>query len=184
MSETKKFYPDTFETERLILRCIQKQDAADLYEYAGDAETTKFVTWATYKSIDDAPPFINYIVEKFSAGARMDYAIVLKENNKMIGTGGIVVLSLPHFVELGYIINKKYWGRGLVVEAMKVIMEFLFKNKLVHRIQATHMFGNENSGRVMQKLGMEYEGYSKDKFYKNGKYITLKHYAVLNPYDN
>lgn len=172
-------YPDLLETKHLILRPVKAGDATDIFEYAGDEENTRFMIFNTHKSIDETVAFIDYITKLQNTVPH--YALVLKENNKLIGCGGIMdVSNFPHCGAIGYILNKKYWGLGYTAEAMKAIIDYLFKNKLVHRIEACHFTENESSGRVMQKLGMIYEGTSKDKLFIRGKYITVKNYAIIN----
>lgn len=170
------------ETQRLILRRIGSQDAQDIFEYASDEQTTQFMLFNKHTTIDDTISFIKFMLNKYELNECLDFAFVLKETGKVIGTGGAANLKdIPHSVEIGYILNKKYWGQGLVVEAMQAVMKYLFGVLNVHRIYANHFINNTNSGKVMTKLGMSYEGTSIDSLFVRGKYITTNNYAVINP---
>lgn len=175
-------YYKQLETDRLILRKVRHSDASDIFEYASDIENTKFMLWNTHTSIKDTYDFIDFILSKYEDMTTLDYVFELKETGKVIGTGGLFDLyEMPHNAEIGYIINKKYWGQGLVAEAMQAIIDHLFKSFNVHRIQAKHFEENPNSGKVMQKLGMIYEGKCVEKLFCRGKYWTTKNYYLLNP---
>ena len=172
-------------TQRLILREIEEKDLYDVYEYASDESVARYMPWEAHKSIEDSRNFIDNEIEKYKKNNSLNYAIVLKETNKMIGTAGCFEYKEgDKFAQVGYVINKKYWGNGLVPEAMRAIIEYLFREKDVHRIYAKHYVGNEKSGRVMQKLGMKYEGTMEDSVFAKGEYITTKHYAIINPYSS
>ena len=172
-------------TQRILLREIEEKDLYNIYEYASDEDVARYMPWETHKSLDDTHNFIDTEIEKYKTNTSLNYAIVLKENNKMIGTAGCFEYKDgDKFAQGGYVINKKYWGMGLVPEAMKAIIEYLFNEKDVHRVYAKHYVGNEKSGRVMQKLGMKFEGTMEDSVFVKGKYITTKHYAIINPYSN
>lgn len=170
------------ETDRLLLRKITEQDLNDIFEYASDNEATQYMPWDTHKSLADTKQFYNIVMDSYKELNSLEYVFVLKETGKVIGSGGSISLPLyPHCVEIGYIINKKYWGQGLVPEAMTVIINYLFNELNVHKIEAKHLGGNPNSGKVMQKLGMSYEGRRIDSNYVKGKYHDSVEYGIINP---
>jgi ribosomal-protein-alanine N-acetyltransferase len=171
------------ETERLILRPFKVEDAGDVFEYASDSETAKYMNFDAYTSIYDAINFIGGLQTKYENKKCLDYAFVLKETGKVIGGGRGVFDSedSPHKVGIGYIINKKYWGNGYTVEGMKAIFDRLFNVLHIHRIEAYHFAENTTSGRVMQKLGMTYEGTQVDAVFLKGRYWTIKLYGIINP---
>lgn len=181
---TKEIFPPIIETERLILRPRVITDAADIFEFASDPEVTKYVNFDTNTSIEETVQFLETCIKRYEAKELYDYAFVLKETGKVIGGGGAFNIDrFPHRCEIGYVLNRKYWGQGFVPEAMKAVIDYLFRNRLVHRIESYHYIGNEKSGRVMQKIGMTYEGTQIDRFFVKGKYVSAKCYAIINPYD-
>ncbi|MDR2046951.1 MAG: GNAT family N-acetyltransferase [Clostridiales bacterium] len=202
-------FPPVLETERLILRPMELADAADIFKHAGDEETVRYMLWNRHTSIYDTIDFVNMELARYENKKSFDYAIVLKENvesdengkndknrknaensvnvkngqngGRLIGTGGVFDASdLPHKAAIGYILNKDYWGRGFATEAMRAVVGFLTAELRVHRIEAYHTSENAASGRVMQKLGMKYEGMHIDSLYLRGRYFTTVHYALIN----
>lgn len=169
------------ETKRLLLRAMRHTDAEDMFEYVSDKETTKYMSFETYTDIKAVHEFITYVTEKIRAGKCKDFVFELKESGKVIGAGGVFDFCNIHCVNVGYIINKKYWGRGLAAEAVSGIIKYLFGELDVHRVEAYHFAANTNSGRVMQKLGMACEGIFKDKVFVRGKYFDAVYYALINP---
>lgn len=172
--------PPAFITERLILRPFRIGDAEALFAYGSDAETTQYMIFERHKTIQDTLDFINSELENYKKGNCYDYAFVLKETGGVIGSGGCMAVNAPHSAEIGYIIDKKYWGKGLVPEAMAALLDFFIKELKIKRIEAKHFVGNEKSGRVMQKLGMQYEGLLRQKVFAHGMYWDVKQYSLIN----
>lgn len=142
------------ETDRLILRPITLEDAEDLFEYASDDENTKH-TFPTHKSIEETEWVIANL---FMSAPLGNFAIELKENNKMIGTCDLRVNEGEKSAELAYAINKKYWGNGYAPEAAKKLLDLAFNDLKIERLWAKFSSQNPASGRVMEKIGMEKEG--------------------------
>lgn len=141
------------ETKRLLLRPITMADAADMYEYASDEETTAYV-FPRHQSLAETKEVIaNY----FMAAPLGKYAIEAKSNGKMLGTIDLRVESEFLRGELGYTLNKAYWGQGLMPEAALVLLSLGFDKLQLLRIQAFHNLENPKSGRVMEKIGMKKE---------------------------
>lgn len=150
-----------FETERLIIREWEMRDKEDLYEYASDPIVTKYLTFPTYTSISNAEDRINYLNECYKEDTYMqDYAIELRLEGKVIGAISVVEYSpkVEGSAELGYCMNKNYFGHGYMTEAVKGYIEYLFSNNIVKRIQAKHDVENVKSGNVMKRAGMTFEG--------------------------
>lgn len=142
------------ETERLILRPITLDDAADLFEYASDPENTKW-TFPTHKSIDET----NWVIANLFMSAPLgNFAIELKENGKMIGTCDLRINEGEKSAELAYAINKQYWGKGYAPEAANKLADLAFNTLKIERLWAKFAAENSASGRVMEKIGMSQEG--------------------------
>lgn len=76
-------------------------------------------------------------------------------------------------------LNRNYWNRGFITESLELVIEILFKEYKVNRIGSTHYVGNEASGKVMRKCGMQYEGTSPQELIIKGKYVDVVHYGIL-----
>ncbi|MDM5227329.1 GNAT family protein [Cytobacillus sp. NJ13] len=166
----------SIETERLILRKVTLDDTEDMYLYASDEEVTKSVTWDTHSSLTDTIEFINKFLPQYDA----PWGIELKENGKFIGTVHFVWWQPEHdSAEIGYVLSKEYWGKGLITEAARAIISFGFDSMNLVRIQARCFLENKGSERVMEKLGMSFEGISRRVMYVKGEHKDLKVYSIL-----
>ena len=168
-SEEIKLY-----TERLILRFMKPQDAADMFEYAQREDVTKNLLWSPHESVDFTRAYLKQLQKVYRRGDYYDFAVTLKDSGKLIGTCGIVTWDKENRAcEIGYVINPDYRGKGYAPEAANAVCDFAQDRLGVHRIYAKHMAENEASHRVMEKIGMKYEGTHKDMLFVKGKYRTV-----------
>lgn len=168
------------ETERLRLRKFTIDDASDMFEYSSEPDVSRYVPWETHRSIEDTNDFLKYILNQYNLGKLAPWAIEYKQQNKVIGTIDFVAWLTTHYrAEIGFILSKKYWGKGLVVEAATKVIEFGFENMELNKIEAPCMVENVQSQRVLQKLGMRLEGILKEKYFIKGKFWDLATYSIL-----
>lgn len=163
------------EGTRILLRPIVLSDAEDMYEYASDEETVRFV-FEKHQNVEETRKNIANYFMKEPLGK---YAIVLKETKKMIGTIDIRLKEEKNSAEIGYTLNKDYWGNGYITEAGKMILELGFETLGLERIFAYHDSENPLSGKVMKRLGMTYEGTLRKNRINKNRYIDDVHYSVL-----
>ena len=168
------------ETERLSLRAIKKSDLNDIHEYASNPKTSQFLLWEKHASVEYTKKFVDIVLTKYKFGEYHDWAIVLKENQKMIGTCGFTRIDGENSIaEIGYVLNPTYWGYGLATEAAKKIVDFAFNVLGVNRVEARFLFGNEASLNVMRKIGMKFEGYLREYQLVKGSYRTVGISSIL-----
>src|SRR5690606_3577171 len=79
----------------------------------------------------------------------------------------------------GYVLNRKFWNKGIMTEALEEIIRINFEELCLNRIEAMHFVGNEASGKVMSKCGMKYEGMRKKELFIKGKYWDIVHYGLI-----
>ncbi len=148
------------ETDRLILRRFRIEDAEDMFNnWASDPEVTTYLTWPAHESVDVTKMLLTDWISKYEDGFYFNWVMEDKECGKAIGN--ISVVKLKESVEeaaIGYCMSRSYWGRGLMPEALKAVMDFLFDVVEVNRVVACHDVNNPKSGRVMDKAGMKLEG--------------------------
>lgn len=139
----------------ILLRPVRLEDYKDMYDYGKDDEVTKTVIWNSYTSIDDAVMSIkNLFLPRPEKGVPSAYAIVHKEDNKMIGTCDIFRLDYElEEGEIGYVLHRHYWGRGYMTLACKAVLELGFDYLHLNKIHIGHMKGNMGSRRVIEKCG-------------------------------
>ena len=170
----------TIETERLLLRRMLVGDCYDMYEYAKDPEVTKYLTWSPHPTVDYTKEYLAHLSHHYRLGDFYDWALILKEENKMIGTCGFTRFHFPHdAAEVGYVINPAYRGRGLAPEALLAVMSFGFEKIGLHRIEAKYIEGNEASRRLMERVGMTFEGYARESMKIKGQFRTIGTCAIL-----
>ena len=149
----------TLQTERLILRRYAIGDAGDMYRnWAASEAVTRFLTWEPYRSIEDVRGYIQFCIDSYTDDTYA-WVIVDRATGEAIGSISVVGIDeLTRCAEIGYCIGEAYWGRGVTAEALRRVIEYLFEEVGCNRIEATHDVNNPNSGRVMEKCGMRYEG--------------------------
>lgn len=148
----------TLYTERLIIRPLSVLDADDMYEYAKTPYVGPMAGWPPHVSLSDTIAVIKSMITIKSPQEMGNWAIVLKSNNKMIGTIELYNYY-PHFkAELGYSINPAYWGNGFATEAAEEVLAYGFEFLDLKRIEAGTFLNNFQSQRVCEKLGFIKEG--------------------------
>ena len=171
----------TLETERLILRKFTENDAEAVFRnWASDSEVTKYLTWPTHTSVDNSLGFMKFCVDSYQSPDSYQWGIVLKETGELFGNISVVkVIEDLEAVELGYVIGRKYWGKGYMTEAVKAVIAFLFNEVGANRISARHDTNNIASGKVMQKAGMKYEGTLRQCDRNNQGIVDCAVYSIL-----
>jgi len=170
-----------FETERLILRRITKNDASDMYEYAKRGDVTRFLTWHPHEDIHYTRGYIKFLQKKYRSGEYHDWGIELKENGKFIGTCGYSVFDPDnHKAEIGYVLNPDYHNLGFATEVVKAVIEYSFLSLGLHRLEARTVEENTASQRVLEKCGFLLEGTFTHDIFLKGEYKNIKHYALIN----
>lgn len=174
------FFNKKIESERLLLRKLSLTDAVDIYDYASDVQVSKFTTWENHSSLDDTNTFLHMVLQKYENEQPSDWGILLKDTNKVIGTCGWVYLNEQHHrAEMGYALSRNYWNQGLITEAVRTILTFGFNELNLNRIEARCISENIGSERVMQKVGMHYEGLIREQMFVKGRYVNVKLYSAL-----
>lgn len=163
------------ESERIILRPVSLDDAKDMYEYTSDEETTRFI-YDKHTDINQTKSLIaNYFIKEPIG----KYAILLKENNKMIGAIEFRVHEDNNSGELGYTLNRHFWGKGYMTEAGQLILELAFNILGLERVFAECDVRNSASGKVLIRLGMTYEGTLRRDHMIKGFLTDSVHYSIL-----
>ena len=170
----------TLETERLILRKMVLNDAEAVFAYASNSEVSRYTLWETHRSIEDSRAFLEFATQKYENGGEPDWGIVYRGNGCLVGACGLVNWEAEHArAEVGFVLSREYWGRGLMSEAVRAILRFGFERMNLNRIEARCIAENAASARVMEKAGMFYEGTLRQREYIKGAYRDIKLYAIL-----
>ena len=169
------------ETERLILRRFVNEDALSMYQnWAADKEVTKYLTWPPHPNQEVSRKVVEDWVKAYDSKNYYHWAIIPKEKGEPVGSITVVhmneEISMAH---IGYCIGKTWWNNGITSEACKAVMDFLFDIVNVNRIEALHDPLNPNSGKVMEKCGLKYEGTLRSADQNNQGICDACYYALL-----
>ncbi len=170
------------ETERLILRRFTLSDAGAMFaNWASDPQVTKYLTWPAHASVEVSRRVLAEWVGSYDDPAYYQWAIVPKESGDMpIGSMAAVHMNEEiALVHIGYCIGRKWWRRGFTSEALKAVMDFFFDQVNANRVEARHDPRNPNSGKVMQKCGMRFEGTLRSADKNNQGICDASYYALL-----
>lgn len=169
------------ETDRLILRPFKIEDAEEVFNnWASDDEVTKYLTWPTHSSVEMSRSYMEFCINGYNEKNVYQWGMELKNSHELIGNISVVkIIDEIDSVELGWVIGRKWWGNGYTAEAAERLLEFFFTEVSVNRICAGHDIDNPNSGRVMQKIGMKYEGTLRQSGKSNQGIVDVANYSVL-----
>lgn len=167
---------------RYILRKLEISDYLDVYEYGSDSLTTRFLSWGPYVDITDAYESVKFILNNRDIkGYCCVYAIVDSKINKMIGSIDFHTYD-PYFNsgEIGYVLSRDYWNRGIITEAVKKIISLGFELLNFDKIIIGHTDVNFQSKRVIEKCDFHYDytlyGKGLDKY--NNEIRNIIYYSI------
>ena len=148
------------ETDRLILRPFVPEDGEAMYRnWASDPAVTEFLTWPPHASLEVTRAILADWCPRYADGGCFQWAMELKELGEVIGSIAVVHLNeKTEAADMGYCLGKAWWGRGLMPEALRAVLDYLFDQVGLNRVAACHDPRNPKSGRVMEKAGMLLEG--------------------------
>lgn len=148
--------PDRIAGPRLLLRPPVLDDAGALYQrVARDPKVTKYLKWTPHQ---DVAATRRVIAEKLNVSDdERTWAIALRHSDEVIGLTSCR-RPVPHSVEIGYCIGRRWWGKGFMTEVLGLLMNALEADRGVYRVWATCHVDNERSARVLLRAGFELEG--------------------------
>ena len=153
-----------FETERLILRPWTEDDAESLFEYAKDPAVGPIAGWPVHTSVENSREIIREVLS-----ADETYAVCLKEDNRAIGSVGLIPPAQSHTqagddeIEIGYWIGVPFWGKGLIPEAVRKLQEHVFLDLGCSAMWCGYYDGNEKSKKCQEKCGFTYHHTEENK---------------------
>lgn len=159
MNATFKINGKVLETQRLILREFNKNDLTDFYEYASVDGVGEMAGWSHHENIETTKEILNSFIKDNKV-----FAIVYKENNKVIGSLGVEKYGMEDKLdefknlygrEIGYVLSKDYWGKGIMPEAVKCVINYLFDECNLDFIICGYYLFNNQSKKVQEKCGFK-----------------------------
>ncbi|MBA2174872.1 GNAT family N-acetyltransferase [Halobacillus locisalis] len=167
------------ETERLLLRAYELKDARQAQVLAGDKDLAETTFLPHPYTLETAGNWISSHPKLIENREAFPFAVILKGEDQLIGTMTLRVDDLHNKGELAYWIGKDYWNNGYATEASKIVIDFGFKKQNLNRIWAPVMTKNKASGKVMQKVGLKYEGTLKQDILRWDEYEDVDVFGLL-----
>lgn len=164
-------------TERLLLRSFTLDDAPELFRLINCREVALNTLRIPFPYPEgEAERWISTHSERKDDHV---FAVTRREDRKLVGCVGLHVKPEHNHGEIGYWIGVPYWGAGYATEAAGAVMQFGFETLSLNRIFASHFSRNPASGRVLQKIGMTYEGTMRQHLKKWDEYVDLECYGLV-----
>jgi [ribosomal protein S5]-alanine N-acetyltransferase len=178
---TINFLPfQNLETERLLLRRLDKTDVNEVFALRSNASTMKYIPRPLIENNEQAQAHITMINDKIDNNEGINWAITIKGNPKLIGIIGHYKIQLENYrAEIGYMILPEFNGKGIVTEAIKEVARYGFEEMQLHSIEAVIDPNNLASERVLQKNGFVKEAHILENEYFDGKFIDTVIYSLL-----
>jgi [ribosomal protein S5]-alanine N-acetyltransferase len=168
-------------TNRLLLRQIVPGDAESLFAIRSDDETMKYFGHEPHESLDETKGVIRQMEERYIRKEALHWCITLQEEDRLIGSCNLFHFDEGfHRAEAGYELNRVFWGKGIMTEAMSAILTFGFRELELHRIEAIIDIANERSKFLLLKLGFTYEGNLRQRFPFRGHFEDEHYFGLLN----
>jgi [ribosomal protein S5]-alanine N-acetyltransferase len=149
--------PEHIETKRLVLRIPSVADTEAIFNsYAQDSKVTRYLIWRPHKNIQETEGFLADCAVAWEGNVRFPYVIMLKQSGAVIG---MIEIRINDFkADVGYVVSRQYWGKGLATEALRGLVEWAFRQESIYRVWALCDVENLASARVLEKVGMQREG--------------------------
>ncbi len=165
-------------TERLILREITPKDLYDVNEYATDPEVSRYLLWSPHKDLTHTKLYLNNIRAKYKRAEFYDWGVIY--DGKMIGTCGFTAFDIPsNSAEIGYVLNRQFWCKGIGYEAACAVLRFGFDILGLERIEVRYMTDNLASEALAIKCGMKKEGTLRHAILAKGAYRDIGICSIL-----
>jgi ribosomal-protein-alanine N-acetyltransferase len=149
--------------------------------WAKDAAVTKYLTWQPHQSLEESEAILAEWIPFYEKPDYYHWAIALKENpTNPIGSIGAVRLDNElNQAHIGYCIGRQWWNQGITSEALAALIDFFFTRARLNRVDSRHDPNNPNSGKVMEKCGMKFEGAHRQADMNNQGICDTCWYSIL-----
>ncbi len=158
--------------KKFNLRLYKEGDEAAISKYANNELIAKNTLFIPYPyTLKDAEEWVEKNLVNYKKRNKKSFVLAIEINNEVCGTVGFNKIEKGHKTEISYWLGRKYWGAGIMTEAVKLAIEYVFKEFKLQRVYALVFSSNLASKRVLEKVGFESEGFLKKEIEKDGEYI-------------
>lgn len=167
------------ETERLTLRPLTVGDAKAVFEgWACDQEVARYMRWNLHKNIEETKEWLESEEAAAMGEDVFNWGFMLKENQSLIGCGGLIFSQEHQMYEIGYNLVRDCWGKGFATEAAKRIVEYAKGELNVGQLFATHAVDNVASAKVIEKIGFTYQKEGTYSSFDGSRTFQSKEYII------
>jgi RimJ/RimL family protein N-acetyltransferase len=168
------------ETNRLILRLAEKTDLPALFAVNGDDEAIRYTPLESWKTPADGEAWFSRVSDNHAKGAALQFVIILRDGGFPIGSMVLFHFNEPaKCVEVGYMLARAYWGKGLTTEALGAFVDFCFQTFGLDRLEGRTDPRNTASGKVLERVGFTKEGHQRRNFFAKGEISDTGLYGML-----
>ena len=159
------------ETERLILRPLTVADAEEVFLWAGDPVVNRYMPYPVHQSVEQTKQWLSTL------GDKDEFGFCLKETGQVIGSGSIKYVEEYDAYELGYNLNRAFWGKGYATEAAKAMLQWAYEQRNARKFMARHVTKNTASGNVIRKCGFQFSHYGQYSRYDGSEIFDATYYT-------
>lgn len=168
------------ESERLLFRQFNLSDAPDIYSIRSDPKVMQYMDDDFHQSLQESENFISSNLEAYAKKEKLFWALVEKSSHHFIGDFSFWRIDRKNArAEIGYTLKPAFWGNGFMKEAMRVLIDFSFRELNLHSIEANVNPKNENSKKVLTALAFQKEAYFRENYFFNGVFLDSEIYSLL-----
>jgi len=170
----------TLKTARLRLRKLVSDDAPAFFPIHSDKETLKYWSNEPVSDLSEVEKIVEQNLHWVETGTCLYWAIEELEHGKVIGSCTLFTIDDQNQrAEVGYILNREYWGRGLMSEALEAMIEYAFETMKLHRLEADTDPRNAASLALLEKFGFVKEGFFRERWWVHGQWLDSDMLGLL-----
>ena len=171
-------------TRRLLLRKFTPADAPALYRLRSNKNVMQHINRPLATSLQEAEAWIGVVLETLAQNKGITWCLCLKENpEEHVGSIGLWRIEAENYrAEIGYMLEPRLQGRGLMYEALQAVVEYGFRQMKLHSIEAQLSPQNGASAALLKKAGFVQEGLFKENYFWQGRFLDSAVYSLLTPY--
>ena len=172
--------PTVIESNRLLVRLVEEADLTDLLAINGDDEVTRYLPYASWQSLADGQAWCKRMAALNATGNGLQFVALEKSSRRVVATCLLFRYDEQSArAELGYVLGREHWGRGLMHEALSALISYAFETCALRRVEAEVNPANDPSNRLLQKLGFRKEGLLRQRWFDKGSAHDTNIYGLL-----
>ncbi len=170
----------TLETPRLLLRAPVEADTELIFRIQSDSRVNRYLGRPPDRTPADSAARVATMLAGLRDGTAIRWIVALREGGEAVGSGGFWRWEKAHrWAEIGYDLLPEYWGKGIMPEAVRRMLDFGFTAMGLHRVEANVDPDNAGSVRVLEKVGFVREGLLRENWLHDGRFTHSAIYGVL-----